>query len=124
MSTATLQIRSQTGKSGRGSARLDGLADSARGGKAAAFLIGGLVAAALCIWIPLVHLLTTWLFPLLGAAMAWKTWNTKAVFAAIEARCPECDAPLAWTGRGAAFPIREACASCETQLEVTEAIED
>jgi hypothetical protein len=124
MSSATLQIRSQTGKSGRGAAELEGLADSARAGKAAAFAVAGLAGAAMCIWIPMVHLLTTWLLPLIGGAMAWKTWNTKAVFSSIEASCPECGAALAWTGRGASFPLRDACAGCESQLEVTEVTED
>ena len=113
-----LQIRSQTGKSVDGEASLTSIDPATRGGKAAAFLLAGLAAAAACIWIPIVHLITTWLFPLLGAVMAWRTWTTEATFASAEAACPECGAALPLSGRGAKFPLREGCGSCSTQLEI------
>ena len=120
VSTA-LQIRSQTGKSSDGQATLASIDPATRGGKAAAFVAAGVVGALACIWIPIVHLITTWLFPLLGAVMAWKIWTTEATFAEVAAACPECGAALPLKDKGAKFPLREGCASCSTQLEITQA---
>jgi len=115
----TLQVRSQTGKAADGQATLSVVDPATRGGKAAAFAVAGIVGAAACIWIPIVHLITTWLFPLIGAVMAWKTWSTQAVFASATASCPECSHSLALVDKGANFPLRESCTSCSTQLEIT-----
>lgn len=115
----TLQIRSQTGKSADGAATLSSVDPATRGGKAAACVVAGIVGAAACIWIPIVHLITTWLFPLIGAAMAWKIWTTQATFASATASCPECGAALSLADKGANFPLREGCSSCSTQLEIT-----
>jgi len=119
MSTA-LQIRSQTGKAGDGVATLATIDPATRGGKAAAFVGVGVALALACIWIPIVHLITTWLFPLLGGVMAWKTWTTEATFAEVTAACPECGVALALKDKGAKFPLREGCSSCSTQLEITQ----
>jgi len=121
MSTV-LQIRSQTGKSGDGRATLAAIDPATRGGKAAAFVAVGVVAALACIWIPIVHLITTWLFPVVGAVLAWKTWTTEATFAEAAAACPECGAALTLKDRGAKFPMREGCAGCSTQLEITQGV--
>lgn len=119
--TLNLSLTSQTGRSGAGSATFSTVDPGSRAGKAAAFLIGGVALAGVCIMIPIVHLITTWLFPVLGAAMAWKTWTTELTLDTVDAACPECGAALGWRDMGARFPLRESCPSCDTQLQITRA---
>ncbi|HJN78391.1 MAG TPA: hypothetical protein QGF58_31060 [Myxococcota bacterium] len=114
-------IETDTGQYTEGEGRYVEHADGTRTAKAAAFAIGGLVLGACAIFIPIVHFFATWLFPLIGFVMAWRTFQTEAEILDINALCPSCEREVVIPG-GAVTERRleDQCPECMRPLRIKE----
>ncbi len=86
--------------------------------KAAGFALGGLALAGVLIFVPLLHLITTWLVPLLGFFLAWTTWRTDRTLTAIEGPCPGCKAPIRLDGGRVEDPMWDQCPACKRPVQI------
>lgn len=119
--TMRVLMQTDTGQYTEGKGRLLVHDPGKRTTKAAAFAIGGVVIGACAVFIPVVHFFATWLVPLIGFVMAWKTWKTEAELLDIDGQCPSCEDSVvipggAWeNGR-----LDEQCPVCMRPLQITE----
>ena len=86
--------------------------------KASLFVLGGLLAATACIVIPIVHLFTTWGFPLLGILMAVRTMRREIVVTQVEGDCPTCGQKIGLPGGALNEPAWQVCPTCQAKLNV------
>ncbi len=111
-----LTIQTEGGDARPGSGTFTAIDDTARFGKAAAFLLGGLAGAAVFIVVPVLHLITTWALPLVGVVACAATLGTKSTLTDITGSCPGCGADISLKGGKAVFPFRDACPDCSRPL--------
>ena len=62
--------------------------------RAAPIAIGGIVLGAASIVIPGVHLISTWLLPLIGVGVAFFVFRVRTVVGRVDATCPSCSKPF------------------------------
>ena len=113
-----LTLQTEGGDARPGSGTFTAIDDKARVGKAIGFLLGGFVGAAVCIVVPVLHLITTWALPLVGIVACVVTLGTKSTLTGISGSCPGCDADITLKGGKAVFPLRDACPACSRPLLV------
>ena len=114
-------IETDTGQYTEGEGRLLEHDSGKRTTKAAAFALGGMLIGAGCVFIPVVHFFATWLVPLIGFVMAWRTWKTEAELLDIQAQCPSCERRVVIPG-GALEEGRlgDQCPECMRPLSIKE----
>ena len=113
-----LTIQTEGGDARPGSGTFTAIDDKARIGKAVAFLVGGFVGAAVCIVVPVLHLITTWALPLVGVVAFVVVLGTKSTLTDISGSCPGCGEDITLKGGKADFPLRDACPGCSRPLLV------
>ncbi|GEM_PF-6185232 len=113
-----LSIQTEGGDARPGTGTFTAIDDTARIGKSVAWLVGGFVGAALCIVVPILHLITTWALPLAGIVAFVVTLRTRSTLTDIAGSCPGCGADIALRGGQATFPLRDACPECHRPLLV------
>lgn len=89
-----------------------------RTAKAAGFAIAGLALAAVFIFVPGLHLITTWLLPLLGFWFAWSALNTDRTLTAIEGECPGCNTHITLDGGRIVPPMWDQCPNCRRPVQI------
>lgn len=105
-----------------GAASLPASAEIARHGTtrraltAAALVVAGLAGGAACIIVPVVHLVSTWGFPLLGIFLAYKTWQTPEKLVQLEGKCPACGEAVELFGGG--LSDERTCPNCKATLRI------
>ena len=92
--------------------------DGARVGRAIALALGGFAGAMVCVVIPGVHLITTWLLPLLGLVAARQALRTRARIEGLRGQCPACNAAIELEGGRVTEPMFEPCPACHRNLRV------
>lgn len=117
VSTA-LQLRSESGAIAQASGEWRRYDVSERALRAGGLAVGGVLAATVCLFVPVLHLLTTWLLPLLGAVAAWNAWRTRERIRAISGTCPACTASVHLDGGRYQSGLRDACPACRRILFV------
>src|SRR6187399_125714 len=88
MSEEIVCIQAPDGRQASGSAVFVHYSTGGRVTRAILYVFGGLVAGTACIIVPIVHLFSTWGFPLLGVVMAMRTMRRHFVIDRLDAVCP------------------------------------
>jgi hypothetical protein len=80
---------------------------------------GFLLAGAASIVIPTVHLLSTWLLPLIGFGIAYYVYKVETKVGAVSGNCPDCAADIQIDSAGTidADPLWLRCGTCNLPLE-------
>ena len=80
--------------------------------------IGGISLGAVSILVPAVHLISTWLLPLLGIFIASYIYKTTMVVGRVATSCPDCSAEVAIDKAGSVDdePLWLRCPSCKLPL--------
>ena len=118
MPEQTVILNAADGTSGRAVAHLERYSSTARVGKAIFFVLAGILGAAACIIVPVLHLITTWAFPLAGIVLCVKTLRTRERLVSIAGPCPSCGAPVELPG--GAMTDSRTCPSCQAVLKVAD----
>ena len=78
----------------------------------------GFGGAALLIVVPVVHLISTWLLPLVAVLGAFSALRTPSRVSHVTGRCPVCQGKLLLAGGRAEFPVRDSCEHCGRPLTI------
>jgi len=103
---------------------VDGEADLVRRGRgnrlARALVIAGagILGAAVFVLVPIVHLFTTWLLPLLGLGLAVWVYRIAVVAKEIRGTCPDCGAEMRVKGGVLEDPTWIRCPNCSLPLRL------
>ncbi len=89
-----------------------------RTAKAIGLALGGFIAAGICLFVPLLHLITTWLLPILGLWAAWNGWRTQESYTSVEGACPACAAAISLDGGRVADPMWDQCPACKRPVQI------
>lgn len=120
-STEAITLRARDGACSDGQAQLTRWPLGVRAGRASAIAASGVLAGAASVIIPAVHLVSTWLIPLLSFGIAAYVLQVRARVDRIEGVCPKCGETLSAGPFGAATddePLWVRCPSCTLPLEV------
>jgi hypothetical protein len=82
------------------------------------YVVGGLLGGTACIVIPILHLFTTWGFPLLGILMAVRTMKRDVLIYQPEGPCPVCAEPIELAGGLPGDSSWQVCPECKAALHV------
>jgi ribosomal protein S27AE len=107
-----VQLRNEAGATQPATGQWAEHAASERGLKAAVFGVGGFLAAAPLILIPVLHLITTWLLPLLGIVAAVGAWRTSARLTRVRGDCPSCSESIQLDGGRFTAAMHDSCPAC------------
>lgn len=120
MATETLRLRTRDGREITGRAEVARVGASARLVRGGGLALGGLLLGGASIFVPGVHLISTWLIPLLAFGVAAYVVRIRARVGVVELTCPACGAEGRTEPVGAladeAVWIR--CPSCAVPLEL------
>ena len=111
-------LRAETGETTPAEGTLVRPSDSSRIGREVAFALAGFLGAAVCVFIPGVHLFTTWGLPLAGLLTARHVLNTRARIDGLGGQCPACKATIQLEGGRFREPMFEPCPSCPRNLQI------
>lgn len=112
-----ITLRSEQGATRPATATLTRYERGERLARAAAFGGLGLLGAGLFIFVPAVHLITTWLLPLAGLIAARSAWRTEAKLTDAHGECPACAAKITLSGgQLTEAPLWDACPECSRPL--------
>lgn len=121
MATETVELRDRSGAAVEAQADLRRYSDAARMARGLPIAVGGVVLGACSILIPAVHLISTWLLPLLGGFIGWYVYRIRLVVGAVRGTCPKCGE--AFEAEGGTWDEREAlwlrCNHCAHPLQLT-----
>ena len=110
----TLQLMTRDGRSSTAQGRVRRYSSGARFARAGAIVLTGFMLGGLSIFIPVVHLISTWLLPLLSLAMAWYFAAVRVVIGQVSGPCPQCGESLTVKGGAQASDLWVRCTSCAT----------
>jgi hypothetical protein len=96
-----ITLRSEQGATRPATATLTRYERGERMGRAAGFAALGLLGAGIFVFVPAVHLITTWLLPLAGLIAARSAWRTEAKLTDARGECPACGAKITLSGGSA-----------------------
>ena len=86
--------------------------------RAALFIIGGLFGGIVCIVIPLVHLVTTWGFPLLGIYLGLRETRRETAVYGLDGICPNSNEKIELAGSWLNEPTWQSCPNCHVKLSI------
>lgn len=89
-----------------------------RAGRAGGIALAGVALGAVSIAIPVVHLISTWLIPLIGFVLAYFVYRTAVVVPEVRCTCPDCGAETVMAGGAWEDPMWVRCTSCTLPLSV------
>jgi ribosomal protein S27AE len=84
----------------------------ARSVKAVGFAVGGVLCAMPLVLVPILHLVTTWLLPLLGMIAAVNAWRTQEKLTSIQGECPSCSDSVTLEGGQVVDQMHDTCPAC------------
>lgn len=122
MTPVTVVLTSSDGSATRAPGQLTVLTPGARGRRVAAVLGASLVAAAMLIPVPIVHLVGIPLVVIIGIGVAVRQGRAVARLAPMHLDCPRCGERNSLGGglgfTSATGPIARSCESCRRPLEL------
>ena len=80
----------------------------------------GFGGAVVLMVVPVVHLISTWLLPLVAVLGAFNALRTPRRVSHVTGRCPVCQGKLLLAGGRADFPVRDSCEHCGRPLTIHE----
>lgn len=110
----TLQLTTRDGRSSSAQGLVQRFSAAARFARAGAIVLAGFTLGGLSIFIPVVHIISTWLLPLLSLAMAWYFAGVRVVIGEVSGPCPQCGELLTVKGGPQASDLWVRCTSCAT----------
>jgi hypothetical protein len=113
-----ITLRGEDGETAPADATIDAYPEAARIGKAVGFFVGGFVLGGACIFVPVLHLITTWALPLAGIVFGLRTLKIDRAFGPITGRCPRCDKPIELRGGPIKASNWRVCPECRKDIEV------
>lgn len=116
MTEEPVTLKTAEGATGVAAAQVERYTPGARRGKAALFIVGGILGGAACIIIPVLHLITTWGLPVLGIVLGLRALRTEFRVYSVSGRCPACDEVVEIVGLSPDHP--RPCPRCRTELSV------
>ncbi len=116
MAEQVITWRTADGESGRATAEILRYGQGARQLRAAGFIAAGLLGAAACIIVPVLHLITTWALPALGIFLGIRALKTPLRIVEIQGPCPKCGERLELPG-GQPEDARS-CPHCNASIEL------
>lgn len=81
------------------------------------WIVGGLLAALMFIVVPIVHLFSTWAFPLIGFLLGKRAFSRRVVLYQITAECPSCHETIETNGGSIDDPSWQVCPRCSAALK-------
>ncbi|MCB9761837.1 MAG: hypothetical protein H6739_18550 [Alphaproteobacteria bacterium] len=118
MATVDVTLRADTGGTTTTRAELTRPEDGARIGKSVGLMLGGVLLAIPFLFVPGVHLFTTWALPLAGAIAAYSTFRTRAKLGRVEGTCPACQAAITLEGGRVTEKMYDDCPQCSRPLQL------
>lgn len=116
-----IALRARSGARTEGTAVITRWSGPRRGARAISIAVAGLLIGMATVIIPAVHLVSTWLIPLLSLGIAWYVVQIRSRVDRVEGVCPSCGASISAGPFGAATddePLWVRCPSCTIPLEV------
>lgn len=113
-------LRAETGQTSDAKGRYTVYPFSMRVLAALLWLAIGFGGAAVLVVVPVVHLISTWLFPLVAVLGAFNALRTPRRVSHVTGRCPVCQGKLLLAGGRADFPVRDSCEHCGRPLTIHE----
>lgn len=109
-------LHTETGAKGKAQGRLTEYPQGLRIFAALLWLGLGFGGALALIVVPVVHLISTWLLPLVAILAAVNAIRTHARVSHVTGNCPACKGKLLLGGGRAVFPVRDSCEHCGRPL--------
>src|SRR5262249_3672221 len=116
MAKEPVVIRAENGQTSAGQAEIVRFSNASRITKSTLWVIAGLFGGTVCIIVPVVHLVTTWGFPLLGILMAIRTMKRDVSRHDPEGVCPAWGQPAEFAGGPLIDTEWQACPHCQAKL--------
>ena len=120
MAIETVELRQRTGDPVQGTAEVTRRSAAVRATLALGIAVGGTLLGVATIVIPGVHLISTWLFPLLAVGIAVYVSRIHARVGPVSGSCPACAEELSIPAPGsiADEAVWVRCAHCQHPLEL------
>src|SRR5262245_39595979 len=116
MPQESITLQAENGVTKPGRAEVFRYSNANRIIRASLWVIAGLFGGTACIIVPVVHLFTTWGFPLLGIFMAVRTIKREVSIHQVEGTCPICDQPIDIAGGALIDQEWQMCQHCKEKL--------
>jgi len=113
-----LTLRAENGETAPADATIQRYPEAARIAKAVAFIAGGFLLGFACIFVPVLHLITTWALPLAGIVLGRRTLKIDRAFGPIKGLCPLCERPIELRGGPIKPSNWRVCPECKKDLEI------
>lgn len=118
MAVESILLHTRDKRTFEGEAEVKRLGTGARVLRAGAILVGGLVLGVGSVVIPVVHLISTWLLPILGLIGAVVAFRVTIKVPEIRMTCPECAKAGQVVGGAWEDPLWVRCPHCQLPLRV------
>ncbi len=113
-----ITLRGEGGETASADATIERYPEAARIGKAVGFFAGGFLLGGACIFVPVLHLVTTWALPLAGIVLGMRTLKIDRVFGPITGTCPLCEKPIELRGGPIKASNWRVCPQCGKDIEI------
>ncbi len=113
-----ITLRGEDGETASAEATIEAYPETARIGKAVGFFAGGFLLGGACIFVPVLHLVTTWALPLAGIVFGLRTLKIDRAFGPITGTCPLCEKPIELRGGPIKTSNWRVCPECQKDLQV------
>ena len=114
-----VSLSGRGGGAARGTAAVLRYTDADRLRRAVPIGVGGTLLGLCTIVIPGVHLISTWLIPLISLYVASYFYNRQGAIDDVQFTCPECDAASQSEGGAWEDPMWVRCSACSKPIRVT-----
>jgi len=113
-----ITLRGEDGETAPADATISRYPEAARIGKAVGFFVGGFLLGGACIFVPVLHLITTWAMPLAGIVLGMRTLKIDRTFGPITGTCPLCEKPIELRGGPIKASNWRVCPRCRKDIEI------
>ena len=111
-----ITVEAPDGRTSQGQAEVIRYSNASRITRATLFVIAGLIGGTVCIIVPVVHLVTTWGFPLIGILLANRTMKREVSIHQPAVPCPHCGQAIEIAGGALIDSEWQVCPHCRTKL--------
>ncbi len=113
-----ITLRGEGGETASADATIERYPEAARICKAVGFFAGGFLLGGACIFVPVLHLVTTWALPLAGIVLGMRTLKIDRAFGPITGTCPLCEKPIELRGGPIKASNWRVCPQCGKDIEI------
>ncbi len=117
MSDSTITLKTRDGKTSSATGAVTHYSSAARAARGGGVALVGTVVGLLTIFIPVVHLISTWLVPLISLLIGYYIFTIETVLGAVRGPCPECGEAIELEGGVLASDTWARCSECSTPMQ-------